>query len=642
VSSQRRLFAFGSVVVFFTAWLSWFSPGDADTLWHLRTGALILEAGWPRVDPFSFVLDGRPWVAFEWLAQILFWLSFKAFGPVGLVAFKTALCAAAFAFAFASAKDRPALSAAAAVLAAFGARGFLVARPYAFDHMLFAGLLFALRGVDFTERPGRAGWALAVLTALWANLHGGAALLAPISLAVAVAAEGVSGRKVDWKGWGGAAAFSCAAVLFNPYGWGVLGHLWGTVTFPAKELLYEWRPPASELRGVYGVFLAASLASAVWLRRRNPRSAAWVAMTAVASFGMQRSIPLLLLAGIPAVAEAAGALAARFERVLPKFSDSAAIALLLGCGVLGFRLHTAFVFPHRSFSAVPVLRVPLEGAAAFLAREGIRGRGFNEYEAGGALIYRTGPERKVFVDGRSLEYGADFLRAALAWYRSETWSALDAEWNFDYAIVRRHPSGAYTARVFDADPAWGLAFWDDEAMVYLKRDGANGDVLVRREFKLLQPGRSNHQYVAALVSEPGGVDRVLAELDRALADDPSIANALQLKTFVLAGAGRLGPALATARRAVEAHPGRAQAHFLHGWVLESGGDPGAAEAAYREALSRVGRRSRPTVGADILNNLGRLREKAGDRSGALLLYKRALEWNPRQGHALRNLQRLRS
>jgi len=637
--SRRLRFnaAFVAAAVFL---LCWFSPADADTFWHLRTGRLIVETGLPRVDPFSFALAGRPWVAFEWLSQVLFWVWFKVLGAGGLVALKTGLCVGAFVLAFVTVREKPALSATLAAAAAFGARGFFVARPYAFDHLFFAGTLFALWNRDLSRSPGKLMWFFPAATALWANLHGGAAFLGPFALGCALGAERVAGSRVDWKRWGSVWLLSLAAVLLNPYGWGVVEHFWGTLTFPAKDLIYEWRPAGSQFYGIYGIFWVASLLSLPSLWKRRPRAAVWLGFAAVSSAGMLRNIPLLMLAAVPALSEILGAISDRpiFRRL--RLSDPVLAVSMPAALLAAFWLHTELVFPHRAFAASVSLKVPLEGAVRFLEREGVEGRGFNEYEAGGALIYRTGPGRKVFLDGRSLEYGPELLRLGFSWYRPESWKELDARWNFDYAVLRSHPSGAYTAAVLDASEAWGLSYWDDEAMVYLKRNGRNASLLSRREYALLQPGRSNHQYIGAILASPRARKRLLAELDHSLIDAPSCANALQLKTFILVQTDRIASALETARKAVEVHPEQSQAHFLEAWVLEASGDAQGAESAYREALSRVGRRARPTLGADILNNLGRLRETVGDRDGALRLYRRSVAWNPRQGHALRNIARL--
>ena len=46
--------------------------GDAGIGWHIRTGQEILAThSIPRVDPFSSTMAGKPWVAWEWLYDVL-------------------------------------------------------------------------------------------------------------------------------------------------------------------------------------------------------------------------------------------------------------------------------------------------------------------------------------------------------------------------------------------------------------------------------------------------------------------------------------------------------------------------------------------------------------------------------------------
>ena len=59
---------------------------DPDTYWHIETGRWILEHHTiPRVDPFSFSMSGQPWIAHEWLSEVLMALAARALGWNGIV-----------------------------------------------------------------------------------------------------------------------------------------------------------------------------------------------------------------------------------------------------------------------------------------------------------------------------------------------------------------------------------------------------------------------------------------------------------------------------------------------------------------------------------------------------------------------------
>jgi hypothetical protein len=70
---------------------------DPDTYWHIVVGRWIVENGaFPHTDPFSHTMAGAPWIAKEWLSQVLYAQAY-ALGGWGAVVL---LAAAAVALAF--------------------------------------------------------------------------------------------------------------------------------------------------------------------------------------------------------------------------------------------------------------------------------------------------------------------------------------------------------------------------------------------------------------------------------------------------------------------------------------------------------------------------------------------------------------
>src|ERR1700741_2469201 len=57
---------------------------DSDTGWHIRTGEVILQNGRvPAVDSFSFTMSGQPWIAWEWLSDVIMALAHHIGGLAG-------------------------------------------------------------------------------------------------------------------------------------------------------------------------------------------------------------------------------------------------------------------------------------------------------------------------------------------------------------------------------------------------------------------------------------------------------------------------------------------------------------------------------------------------------------------------------
>src|SRR6202162_3765006 len=68
---------------------------DPDTYWHIATGRWIwAHAAVPTADPFSHTLPGAPWLAHEWLSELILAGAYGALGWAGVVAL-AALAAAA-------------------------------------------------------------------------------------------------------------------------------------------------------------------------------------------------------------------------------------------------------------------------------------------------------------------------------------------------------------------------------------------------------------------------------------------------------------------------------------------------------------------------------------------------------------------
>src|SRR5215472_5524421 len=59
---------------------------DGDTGWHVITGQNILKTfAVPRADPYSHTMNGAPWFAHEWLADVIFALIHGVMGLNGPV-----------------------------------------------------------------------------------------------------------------------------------------------------------------------------------------------------------------------------------------------------------------------------------------------------------------------------------------------------------------------------------------------------------------------------------------------------------------------------------------------------------------------------------------------------------------------------
>lgn len=538
-----------------------------DYWWHLRTGALILDQkAVPRADPFSFTAPGISWVDHEWLAQILLYAGHCLAGPAGLVLLKCVLVLG-MALLMERHLEReghgPSGASVLVLLGLVGASFRLDVRPE------LATLLLVPLAIHLTigARDKGPGWRLpsvVALTAVGINLHLGV-LLIPILLAAgwvttllhgrlfepAPAGPSASGagfaRRLGWT-----ALLSALAAAANPWGFQVY-----TVPWRLRSLLeslslrnQEWVRPTPEQFPLFFVALAlAGVVLVAGLRHCDPVAAPALAICAALAALHVRNIGLFFLVLPYGLARPARALVEAVKRtrlyrqgtgagrVRPGFI-TAVVALLCGLPLL------LVLPPQPSFGVGMAGDNEPSAAVDFLEREGIGGRVFNDVRFGGYLIWRRHPKDKVFIDGRNEIYG-DLLHGiedALA--GPAQWKSLIDLHGIDAAFLRYPPNlqkvlypsvggapprrgeRAFSSAYFPSTE-WALVYWDDDAMIFLRR-GPEHDALIHRlEYRAINPDDWRYLWAGVLIRRIP-VEPILLELERKLKEDPGCARAREL------------------------------------------------------------------------------------------------------------------
>jgi len=438
---------------------------DGDTYWHLAAGEWMLRhAAVPTVDPFSFTFAGRPWVAHEWLSELLMALAFRAGGWNGLmVLFGAALALALGLLAYHL--DRWVERLPAVLMLVLGAACIgptLLARPHILAlpalEAWAAGLLLAR-----SRRQAPSPLLLPVML-LWANLHGsfiiGLALTVPLALEALVEA-GTAWQDVARR-WGLFIAAAVVMALATPHG--VRGLLFPIQLMRLQHLaqINEWQPV--NFQGFEPI--EAALAALLYvgftrgLRLAPLRILLLIGLLHVA-FQHSRQQMVAGVVGALALAEpfAAGRLrvaaAAGGGWRLPRPAWLAAAAVLV-LALTGFR------------AAVPVVRVndrmspiaALDHVPPALAAMPV----FNDYGFGGYLIFHG---VRPFIDGRADLYGDDFLSS----YGRATgadpapFQALADQYGLRWTIFT--PDSA-TVAMLDHLPGWKRLYADGTAVVHVR------------------------------------------------------------------------------------------------------------------------------------------------------------------------------
>lgn len=579
-----------SILLFlFTLLLGLRSAHEPRTWLHIETGERILaERAVPREDPFSAGAAGARWTTDSWLGDVALAQAEKAGGRRGVVLLKSLVLAFAFALLLPVNHGSPLASATLLALGGVAAWPGFTETPAVFD-LLFTALFIRLLRPRARFKP-RHAVAAAALTALWANLHGSSAVLAVWFVGLKAFKASLRTAARERLGYWVMFAAAAFALSFNPHGWGLLTRAFSDgLPFPGGWTA-SWTSP-------WTLFLLAGLVSC-WVTLQQEFVTTLIAATCLAlSAALPALRPLAVLAACPVVALALGHVLRPRDDTWPRVLRWTLLALLL----LG--AHRAVIVPlqdARGYGA-PVL----DGAAAFLKTSGVAGRMFNPPELGAELIGLAG--RPVFTDGRPGLYTRQFLRDAQEWPR--LWTQLDSIYRFDYAVLPNRRAG-WPAQPLDRDPAWRLAYADDEALVYVKRDGPNALLHAQARPRLLPPNRLWPEELDASMPDARRAGLALEELDRWTVQAPTAVQPLIWKAYVLHRLKLADKAQWLLEQAAE-RIGRArdpEILAMHGAVLQAMGRSAEGAAALRRAAREARRRREPAAESAILE---RLRSSAG-------------------------------
>ncbi len=517
--------------------LGLFEIANTSVGWHLATGDWILaNRAFVHADPFSFTSGGAPWIDHEWLFQVGVSIAHSLGGPTALVALR-ALTVAILAVLLLVFGVRSGLSPAAALVLSLaciaGARGRFFVRPELVTLLIVPPAVWL-----FLRRAQRSSaiWlvVLAGMMIVGANAHGGV-MVVPLFLAGILGAEIVQmalahrwHRNTVVSGVAGIAT-TIGALLINPYGWHLftvplrLSHLVSLDHIPNPE----WISPSP----AQAPFLYAALAVAVLvLALRERRFSYWTLLLMASALALQhiRNVGLffvllpLIVAPALATWDVLTADRENGRRNQRRANFLAVVAVLL----LALSIAIA---PQPRFGLGFAQDYYPDSACSFLDAQDLpTAQLYNDVRFGGYLIHRYGPERLVFQDDRN-EIHESLLQQIWEIFRSSdvaAWSDLLAGYGADTALVRYHPLVRVT------DPAgnnlgfrgfstlwfpakdWALVYWDDVAMVFVRRHIAPAGLLEFHEYHVLRPDDLAHLQ-ERLAADPALLPRIAQELARA-------------------------------------------------------------------------------------------------------------------------------
>jgi tetratricopeptide (TPR) repeat protein len=628
---------------------------DSDVWTHLAHGrAIVAGHGFPAHEPFTFPSAAMPYYNTEWLFGVALYAVYALGGLNAVIILKAALLGlmavllwrTALLGSGAAADDggrlRAAIAAAVIVAALLAMQYRFVERPDAALMVFIAATVYALDAFVLEGRR-RALYLLVPMTVIWANVHP-SVIVAGGPFAAALAG-GLALRALGhWRGdLAGAPTLAqlrvvviagaavALASLLNPYGW-------DAITLPFRLAGSEWftqevtelqrpRPGDHPIALALGALLLATLALNV--RRAPIAAAALAAPFAWLALSGTRFVFLFPLVAAPLVARGlAAALAtprlARWRRALTTGSAVGAAAAVLPVVFLVAGVGPLAARDGRPGVGVDGRAVP-EGALAYLDRVGAAGPVFNAFHFGGYIAWRDFPRRSPIIDGRGWVPPELVEEIHFARVYPTHLARLQAAYGFeaavmDYATFAGEPleEVAPEADAGLSSPAWALVYWDDAALVYVRRDGPLAAVAARDGYRYLRP--ANGAAALARSLEAGApVDAVAAEIARNERDTGSqlartLAGVLALHRRDWDGA---------LARFAAVHDGPGRLYAVQGEALAAGqtGDVTRALAAYDRLLAQ-------TDDATVAYYAGSVAFAAGRNVDAIRYLERARRRDP--------------
>ncbi len=493
---------------------------DNDFFWHLKTGEWIWQHRMlPDHDPFNFTTPTptTPLIAFTltsyWFSQILLYLGWLAGGLGGVVTLRFLFATLLLVTTWRRLRGDRIIDLSLLLLFAVMIFNFyLLERPQTISFICYGLLLLVLDRVrrdtpdqEPTMYRGRLLWhsaLVALIMLVWSNSHGGY-LVGQVTIILIVGLEGVKQLSPRLRPLppgryrhlliAGFCGILCS--LANPNGYQALQFMLQTRTDNTSTQVLEFSSMpeffGAEHPTVLLVYFGIMALIALFIVCRPSKvdltDAALVFFLGCAAFLHIRYVAFFAVAAIPM----AGRLISEFpaatrwgRQLLPIFA--------MGVALIAVSKETATnVATARTGTWINNKLFPVE-AADFINDNRLTGNMFNDYNWGGYLIWRLGPERRVFADGRNLNTDTLALTYRIVFAHTaatgeKIWKQLLQQYGVNYVVTTsRSPEGVVTplTNALLADHDWKPVFAHrrSRAIIFVRNTPENARIIAQSSF----------------------------------------------------------------------------------------------------------------------------------------------------------------
>lgn len=599
---------------------------DTDIWLHLAVGEHIVEThSIPKVDILSCSIAGRPWINHEWLFQLVIYLAYNLGGIDAWTNLQVFIITLTFIFLLFLGFNKDRLFSVAflllLVLLVYANR--LLLRPEIFSLLFFTIYIYCLA---FNLSKRSVLFILFTIQALWTNMHG-FFILGPVLIGLNLFGEWAKRHLSlpwDWKDVGRLndeeyrrlkqlLCVVLAACFLNPYfakgvwyPFSVLfsspqeskvffdsilelakpiiwGNLWDIREYSAYKILIifsvlsfilNYKKIDIGLLVFWGIFLLFSLNAA-----RN------IVFFAIVAY-------LVTLINC----QSFGFLLGPSKRIKQMGSIIASLALIFWTlsYVREVSLNGYFDFDKyerkSEFGGVSLRNFPYK-AVNFLVENHVQGNFMNDFNSGAYLLGHTFPNIKVFIDGRTEVYGAEFFEKYRKIWEGDQklFEEMDARLNFNGAFLNSvyAPAPAKFIQYLYHNPNWALVYFDYDAAIFLKNLPFNKVIIDRYRIDLSQWVAPKENLLKLGVKDVTPyrhinrgyalynlkfIDKAKEEIEEALRVYPFYEKAYKLLGQIAIDEGKYDKALEYLRNAKLLDSGDVETRYYLGVVFENLGD----------------------------------------------------------------------
>jgi hypothetical protein len=449
---------------------------DPDLWWHVKVGDAILNTHhWPTTDVYSFTVSGQPWLAYEWLGDILLAMANRVAGLAGLdallVIMGSSVVLALYSYATVRTGNSKAGFFTAAGLSLLAVVSFSL-RPQMLGYLFLILTLIALERF----RQGKRGslWFLPPLMLLWVNTHGswmiglGAIFVYWISGLVEFQLGGVEAERwvpKDRRSIACVFLLSLLALPITPYGARIAASPFEfAFSLPVNMAnIREWQsmPFNTVVGGIFLGLLIVIIAAQIALRptwRLEEFILFLVGLTMACLHA--RFVLVFVPFATPALAAILATWVQPYERGKDKFALNAALIVLVLSSIVHY-------FPSTEGLQERVAKNFPVSAVSYLQNHPAPGPMFNSYGFGGYLVWSRSPQYKVFIDGRGDIYERGGVLSDYIHISNLRPGALAVLRGYGVQSCLLEPD-VPLARVLSTSPDWKRVYMDDVSALFVR------------------------------------------------------------------------------------------------------------------------------------------------------------------------------